>query len=68
MIENMKKMCCGNCGDVRMCVYSKPKADRPNEVMVECQGCKSVTAIRTSKPAIEFDWGENSKGILCHLS
>lgn len=62
MIENAKKMSCGNCASQTFTVYQSDET-----IVIECQGCKSSSVLRVTTPRIMIDWGENSDGILCIL-
>ena len=58
--EGMQKMQCGSCGCDKVVLYT----NKGNDLVAQCDACASTTEINISTK-IDFDWGENSKGILC---
>lgn len=60
MKKDKKKLKCGACGCKKVTLYTNKNKD----LFAECNQCKSTTEIKVYA-GIEFDWGDNSKGILC---
>jgi len=68
MIENAKRMGCGNCGGQTFAVYDTAGRGTHfagKKLVVECLSCKSTSIITMSKPELLIEWGEDSDGILC---
>lgn len=63
MIENARKMMCGNCGGESFAMF-----ELPDGLAAECEQCRSTSVIRASRPKIEIGWGEKSEGVLCRKS
>jgi hypothetical protein len=65
MVQDAKRMRCGNCGCGTMEVYCKGgERFYPSQLFIECQGCKSVTEVKLTLPKLVLDWGEGAEGIL----
>ena len=59
-------MACGGCGGRLFHLFS---GNKEVEVLVECQGCRSVSRISVSTPKLSIDWcdrfdGKDSDGLL----
>lgn len=69
MIENARRLGCGNCGGKNFAVYDLDPERRhePDEIHVECLKCKSTTVLKPTPVRLWFGWGEKSEGILCPL-
>lgn len=69
MIENARRLSCGNCGGKDFAVYDHTPDDRhkPDELHIECLACESVTTVKPTRVRLSLGWGEKSDGILCPL-
>lgn len=59
-------MGCGGCGGEIFRLFTR---DREVAILAECQGCKSVSAIKIEQPKLQIGWqarfdGEESDGRL----
>lgn len=61
MQTDLKRMGCGNCGGIDFKIYTKLES---NQLTVECNGCKSTSTVKPSKPSLVIEFGEDSDGCL----
>lgn len=57
----MKKGACGDCGNDTFTMYS---SNEEEHIICECTKCKNTSEIVVTKPKIEIQFGEDSKGVL----
>jgi hypothetical protein len=62
MIPDLKKGECGDCGNDKFQIFKQKDVD--DQFVCECTKCKNTSIITLSRPKLEIEWGEDSKGIL----
>jgi uncharacterized Zn finger protein len=60
MIEGLKKLKCGNCGNEGFEVFRNPE----EELFIECIECGSSTRLYVPQPKISMTFAPGSMGIL----
>ncbi len=63
---NLRAMSCGGCGGAAFKLYT---ADAEASILVECQGCLSVSRIEPKPATLRIEWdqtrdGKESDGLL----
>ena len=70
MEANMQQLGCGNCGSYKFTVYSNKSLDgfqAELRIEITCTQCGSSTILKPHAPAITYEWGKHSDGVLCHI-
>jgi hypothetical protein len=63
----MRTLQCGACGSKLFSLHTPQNIRREQclSLIAKCQSCGSETVVAPVPVALDFDWGQESEGILC---